>query len=70
MADYQKMYGVLCRAIDSVIDPLEQIPLARESAGKLRQALLEAEEIYIDTTISLREAKEPLILPQMEKIQG
>ena len=28
MADYQKMYALLCGAVDDVIDPLEQIPLA------------------------------------------
>lgn len=27
MADYQKMYALLCGAVDDVIDPLEQIPL-------------------------------------------
>ena len=41
------MYAVLCRAIDSVIDPLERIPLALPWAACLRKALLEAEEIYI-----------------------
>ena len=47
MADYQRMYAVLCRAIDSVIDPLEGIPPALPWAACLRRALLEAEEIYI-----------------------
>lgn len=28
MADYKKMYAILCTATDSVIEPLEQIPLA------------------------------------------
>ena len=32
MADYQKMYAVLCSAVDEVIDPLERIPLALSSA--------------------------------------
>ena len=50
MADYRKMYYVLCKAIDDVIDPLEGIPLARPYAQKLQKALLEAEEIYITTT--------------------
>ena len=27
MADYQKLYALLCGAIDDVIDPLERIPL-------------------------------------------
>lgn len=49
MADYQRMYAVLCRAIDDVIDPLERIPLALPWAACLRRALLEAEEIYIES---------------------
>jgi hypothetical protein len=28
MADYQKLYALLCGVIDDVIDPLERIPLA------------------------------------------
>lgn len=28
MPDYKKMYAILCGAIDDVIDPLEEIPLA------------------------------------------
>ncbi len=47
MADYEKMYAVLCGAIDDVIEPLERIPLARASAAVLRSALLRAEEIYL-----------------------
>ena len=45
MADYQKMYAVLCNAIDKVIDPLDRIPQCKE----LLAALLQAEEIYIRT---------------------
>ena len=44
MADYQKMYAVLCSAVDEVIDPLERIPLALSSARILRAALARAEE--------------------------
>ena len=47
MADYQQMYYILCRAVDSVIDPLERIPLAYPSAQTLRAALLAAEEVYL-----------------------
>lgn len=47
MADYQKMYAVLCKAIDEVIDPLERIPLALPWTACLRRALLEAEDIYV-----------------------
>lgn len=49
MPDYKKMYFVLCRAIDAAIAPLEQIPSAKQTAESLQNALLEAEEIYIDT---------------------
>lgn len=49
MADYQKMYAVLCSAVDEVIDPLEHIPLALIHAKILRAALAKAEEIYIRT---------------------
>ena len=34
MADYQKMYAVLCGAIDQVIDPLSRIPSAARAAGR------------------------------------
>ena len=50
MPNYQKMYAILCGAIDDVIDPLEKIPLAVPSAKKLRVALEEAEELYIATS--------------------
>lgn len=50
MADYKKMYAVLCGAVDDVIDDLEKIPMARTTVDILRKALLQAEEIYITTT--------------------
>ena len=62
MADYKKMYYVLCKAIDDVIDPLEGIPLARSYAQKLQKALLEAEEIYITTTPYAEETDDPKII--------
>lgn len=34
MADYQKLYALLCGAIDDVIDPLERIPLVLPYAKK------------------------------------
>ena len=37
MADYRKMYHVLCRAIDDVIDPLERIPLAIPYTKQLKK---------------------------------
>ena len=62
MADYRKMYYVLCKAIDDVIDPLENIPLARPYAQNLQKALLEAEEIYITTTPYAEETDDPKII--------
>jgi len=47
VADYEKMYALLCGTVDDVIDPLEKIPEAKEIAEKLREALLEAEEMYV-----------------------
>ena len=62
MADYRKMYYVLCKAIDDVIDPLEHIPLAVPYAWQLKAALLEAEEIYITTTSYTEETDDPKII--------
>ena len=62
MADYRKMYHVLCRAIDDVIDPLERIPLAIPYTMKLQNALLEAEEIYITTAPYAEETDDPKII--------
>ena len=49
MADYQKMYSILCCAVDSVIDPLRLIPEAQPAAQALQAALYAAEEVYLDT---------------------
>ena len=65
MIDYQKMYTILCSAIDEVIDPLEQIPLAYPEAQKLRSALLAAEEVYIDTAPFLEDVMQ--IIPPEDK---
>ena len=62
MADYRKMYYVLCKAIDNVIDSLEHIPLAMPYANQLKKALLEAEEIYITTTPYTEETDDPKII--------
>ena len=62
MADYRKMYHVLCRAIDDVIDPLERIPLAIPYTMKLKNALLEAEEIYITTAPYAEETDAPGVI--------
>ena len=62
MADYRKMYYVLCKAVDDVIDPLERIPLAAPYALQLRKALLEAEEIYISTTPYAEKTEDPKVI--------
>ena len=49
MADYQKMYALLCSAVDSVIDSLNQIPLAVPYACKLQKALWETEDVFCET---------------------
>ena len=62
MVGYRKMYYVLCRAIDDVIDPLERIPLAVPYVRQLKKALLEAEEIYITTAPYAEETDDPRII--------
>ena len=62
MADYRKMYYVLCKATDNVIDPLDRIPLAKPYAEQLQKALLEAEEIYINTPPYAEETEDPKII--------
>ena len=49
MAAYDEMYAILCKAIDTVIDPLNRIPLAVPYARMLESALLRTEEIYCET---------------------
>ncbi len=49
MANFRKMYAVLCFAVDHAIDALERIPAANDTTKKLHAALLEAEELYIDS---------------------
>ncbi len=55
MADYRKMYAILCKAVDDVIDTLESIPLARPSAVVLQDALLKAEDVYIDSSVHMED---------------
>ena len=48
MADYEKMYGLLCRAADEALSIMENRPQDTEAAAEqLRAALLAAEDIYI-----------------------
>ena len=40
MPNYEKMYAVLCGAIDDVMDELARIPLASPSVERLRHEML------------------------------
>ena len=62
MADYKRMYTLLCKAIDNVIDPLSRIPDAKIFASYLQNALLQAEEIFISTTPYVAETAEAKIV--------
>ncbi len=62
MANYRKMYAVICAAVDEVIDPLEKIPLAAPQARKLHEAMREAEDIYIKTTAYFEETEDSQIV--------
>ena len=49
MADYQKMYHILCAGVSSVIDDMPDCGLFRPHRQRLKSLLLEAEEVYIQT---------------------
>lgn len=61
MANYKKMYAVLCCAIDDVIGSLSQIPLAQESVRHLQHALLQTENIYIETSTYLQDCGQRVV---------
>ncbi len=50
MPDYKRMYTLLCKAVDDALTDLETIPAAKLTYNKLSEALIEAEEIYIDSS--------------------
>ena len=50
MTDYQKMYAVLCSAVDDAITQLRSKFGKSEEADKLEKAMNEAENIYINTS--------------------
>lgn len=62
MADYKRMYTLLCKTIDDVIDPLLRIPDAKIYASHLQNGLLQAEEIYISTTPYAEETSDAKII--------
>ena len=49
MADYQKMYNILCTAADEAATMLESVPGTEAAAERLIAALHAAEEVYIET---------------------
>ena len=51
MPNYEKMYAVLCGAIDDVMDELARIPLASPAVERLQSAVEQAEEICIRTSV-------------------
>ena len=62
MADYKRMYTLLCKTIDDVIDPLSRISDAKIYASYLQEALLQAEDIYISTTPYAVETADPQVI--------
>lgn len=50
MANYQKMYTILCSTVDDVINELSAIPSAHHASEHLIKALEQTEEIYIETS--------------------
>ena len=68
MADYQKMYAVLCGAIDNALDDLQTIPLAYPCARRLHDALMAAEKIYVDTALyATKTAPQKIIQLKIDK---
>ncbi|MCC8357511.1 MAG: hypothetical protein LJU34_06690 [Oscillospiraceae bacterium] len=47
MADYQKMYYIMCSAASEALDMLPAVAENESVRGVLQLALLEAEEIYL-----------------------
>ena len=49
MADYAKMYYILCAAASEALDALPRTPENEAAAALLREALEQAEEVYLET---------------------
>ena len=49
MAEYQKMYYILCDSASRALDALLDVPETQAARLLLEQALYEAEELYIAT---------------------
>ena len=48
MADYPKMYAILCAAASEAVDLIEREQAPVRAALLLRKALLQAEDLYIE----------------------
>lgn len=59
MADYKKMYAILCSAMSEAIDSLEDIPRARDAVKTMKEAMNTAEDIYLDSEVVLTRFKIP-----------
>ena len=55
MADYRKMYGILCRAASEALDALPDTPGNQSGRELLQEALFKAEEVYINTSADASE---------------
>ena len=60
MADYQKMYYILCRAASDVLDKLPETRDTTEARQILQTALYEAEEVYVSEPTSDIETQLPV----------
>ena len=60
--DYRRMYITLLKAVDSVIEPLGEIPLARPSVCALETAMLDVERIYIETSAYLESTSDDKVI--------
>ena len=49
MADYKKMYALLCREVSTALDELPDVEINRPACQRLQNALLVSEDIYIQT---------------------
>lgn len=59
MADYQKMYYILCHAASDALDKLPETKDTQKARQILQRALLEAEEVYISDSVSDEETQLP-----------
>lgn len=60
MHNYEKMYAILCGAVDDVIEELEHIPRGRPFAHALSAALVEAEEIHLSESEDSAQVQKPV----------